>query len=226
MRFPRLRRAVIALGARTLGACLQIYARTLRISIDGTQALEHQLAAGPVIYAFFHSRILLMPFAVPRGRPFRPVAALISASEDGTLIARAVESLGVHAARGSSSRQGARARAELLSELGTGVNVAVTPDGPRGPALQVKPGLVWLAMQSGAPVVAMSYRASRALRARSWDRFVVPLPGARVHIAIAAPMQLDLGASFETNLARVQAYLVDWHARTDPDDPALDRHPA
>ena len=159
MRLPRLRRAVLALGARTLGWILRAYASTLRISVEGTVALEQTLQSGPVIYAFFHSRILLMPFSVPRGRPFRPVAALISASEDGTLIARAVQSLGVRAARGSSSRQGAQARGELLHELRAGVNVAVTPDGPKGPALVVKPGVVWLARESQAAIVAMSYRA-------------------------------------------------------------------
>ena len=112
---------------------------------------------------------------------------LISPSVDGEIGARLARRLGGEAIRGSSTTTGARALRELYEALvQRGVSPVITPDGPRGPAFEFKPGAVLLAKLSGRPMLPMAFYASRSIRFH-WDRFVLPLPGSRIVVAIGEP---------------------------------------
>jgi hypothetical protein len=117
-------------------------------------------------------------------------AVLVSRHRDGELITRVVEPLGIVTARGSSTRGGEAGVRGMLAWAGRDRHLAVTPDGPRGPAEQVKPGALFLAERTGRRIVpiAMAARPVRALR--SWDRFRVPWPFARVLVSHGAPFQV------------------------------------
>jgi lysophospholipid acyltransferase (LPLAT)-like uncharacterized protein len=163
--------------------------RALRASVrlrhHGDAGLRAREASGErFILAFWHRHLLLMPYAY-RGRR---ISVLISQSRDGERIARTVERFGVDASRGSSSRGGAAGLRELLRKAADGYDLAFTPDGPRGPAGEVQPGVILAAAATGLPVQPVAVAASRSLRLRSWDRFLVPLPLATVHFVYGASL--------------------------------------
>jgi lysophospholipid acyltransferase (LPLAT)-like uncharacterized protein len=136
------------------------------------------------IYLIWHSRILLSAAT----QADHGVHVLISRHGDGEFIARAVLRLGFETVRGSSTRGGARALVEIVRVLREGGDVAITPDGPKGPRGRVQAGCVIAAARSGAEIVAVAIECSRKRRLRSWDRFVVPLPFCRVAVRFGEPI--------------------------------------
>jgi lysophospholipid acyltransferase (LPLAT)-like uncharacterized protein len=131
-------------------------------------------------YSIWHGHIWVLLWAM-RGRRLR---VMVSEHRDGEFIARVAQRLGYGTVRGSSTRGGARALLELAraGREGDG-HLLLTVDGPRGPAREVKEGIVFAASRTGLPVVPVGVAASRAWMARSWDRHVVPKPFARVAVA-------------------------------------------
>ena len=111
-------------------------------------------------------------------------AALISASRDGELLADAITRFGFDVVRGSSSRLGASAILQLTDVLASGRDVVITPDGPRGPPYELGPGIIFLAQKSGAAVLPVNMEYSSCWRLKSWDRFVLPRPFAKIRVII------------------------------------------
>ena len=178
-------------GARWLVAfghrLLDIWARTLRFEVDDRAQIIGAPPNERYIGALWHNRLLLLPFVIKRYLPARRGAALISASKDGALLADLVERFGFEVVRGSSSRKGASAMLQLAQVIAQGKDVVMTPDGPRGPAYELGPGIVFLAQQSGTAVVPISMEYSSCWRLKSWDRFILPKPFAKVRVIFGAP---------------------------------------
>ena len=173
------RRAKVTAAAIIGKAVVWSLASTWRMRTERREVLDAFRAAGkPVVLAIWHGE-LLPGLWRHRGEP---ISILVSTHADGEIIARIIESLGFTTVRGSSSRGGARALLEMVGVLRGGRDVAVTPDGPRGPRRVFAPGAVVAAMRAGAPVIAVGARADRAWRLRSWDRLVIPKPFARVTV--------------------------------------------
>jgi lysophospholipid acyltransferase (LPLAT)-like uncharacterized protein len=161
---------------------------TVRLRHHGDAALREKERQGEhFILAFWHRHLLLMPYSY-RGRR---ISVLVSQSRDGELIARTVARLGIDASRGSSSRGGAVGMRSLLRKADEGYDIAFTPDGPRGPAGVVQPGVILAAAATGWPVWPVALAATRCRRLRSWDRFVVPLPLSTVHFVYGAPLRVE-----------------------------------
>jgi hypothetical protein len=197
----------LAAGAvRALGA-------SLRLREEGVAALQPLWAGGqPLIYTVWHSRILMVPWLnarLHRARGARPARVLASLSRDGELVARWVTRFGLPVTRGSSSRGGAAALRELAAAVRAGEDVAVVPDGPRGPRERLQPGVVALAALTGAPVVPLGFAARPARRLHSWDRFVVPLPFARAAVVFGKPSRVARDADRETARADLERALVE-----------------
>ena len=119
---------------------------------------------------------------------------MTSANFDGEWIAQIIERFGYGTARGSTSRGGQRALAQLRRDMRSGRPTAFTVDGPRGPAGSVQPGAVWLAGLTGNPLLPFHIEADRYWEARSWDRTQVPKPYARAAIAVEEPILVPSGA--------------------------------
>lgn len=140
-------------------------------------------AAGPVIFCVWHNRLAISMVAYFRFAeklwPAPGLAAMISASKDGGLLAAVLGKFGVTAVRGSSSRRGRQALLESTTWLEKNYNIAITPDGPRGPCYEVQDGIISLAQISGAPIVTVSAAIHGKICLRSWDRFQIPLPFAK-----------------------------------------------
>jgi lysophospholipid acyltransferase (LPLAT)-like uncharacterized protein len=138
------------------------------------------------VHAVWHAELLApMLRWAPAG-----MAAMISQHRDGEIAASIVEALGSRVVRGSSSSGGTEALLEMV-ELGCrGLPLAITPDGPRGPARVCKPGVVRLAARCGLPVVPVGAVPARGWRLRSWDRFIVPRPFTTVHVEFGAAIDV------------------------------------
>jgi len=186
---------VAAAAVRALGA-------TLRLREEGVEALQARWAAGqPVIYAVWHGRILMIPWLTARmrrTRGARAVRVLASRSRDGEMVARWVTRFGLSVVRGSSSRGGAAALRALAASVRAGEDVAVVPDGPRGPRERLQAGLVVLAAATGAPIVPLGFAARPARRLASWDRFLVPMPFARAAVVFGKAAMVPRGADRDT----------------------------
>jgi lysophospholipid acyltransferase (LPLAT)-like uncharacterized protein len=148
---------------------------------DGWQRLRAENK--PWVFALWHATLL--PAAYQHRN--ENVAVLVSQHRDGELIARVLAAWGNTTVRGSTSRGGSRALLAMIKELERGIVVAVTPDGPRGPALEFQPGALVAAQRANAPVIPLVVHADRAWRLNSWDRFMIPKFFARVTFAYGTP---------------------------------------
>lgn len=185
--------------ARVAWGVASVVSLTLRWRFEDRTGMFPPESRQRAIFAIWHNRQLLAP-GVYR-RYFRDVgtgrrlAALASASRDGAIAARILELFDARAVRGSSSRRGAKALSEMIELAYEGYDIAVTPDGPRGPRYKVQPGTVALAQYSGLPIVPMTLTLSRKKVLPSWDGFQIPLPFGRCEViageALFVPRDLD-----------------------------------
>ena len=181
-------RAMLLLGRGFLHAL----ARTWRIRVvNGGHLLDLRRAGRPFIFALWHGQLLPLLWH-HRGQG---VLVLISEHRDGEMVAQAAQSLGYGLIRGSTTRGGDRALISLVRELKAGHEVAITPDGPRGPAETFAPGALVAAQRSDSFILPVAAAADRAWRLRSWDRFVIPKPFARVTIAYTTPTKVSATSS-------------------------------
>jgi len=152
-----------------------------------------------LIFAFWHNRLALSVMLYRRYilkfAPERRIAGMVSASRDGALLARIFEHFGVEAVRGSSSRRGGQALLELTTWAERGYDLAITPDGPRGPRYVVQDGVISTAQLTGLPIVPVSYRLNWKIQSGSWDRFQIPLPFARCEITTGQVLRVPREAN-------------------------------
>lgn len=139
-----------------------------------------------MIFCLWHNR-LAISMAVHRRHP-RKLAALVSASKDGALLAAVLQAFGVEHVRGSSSRRGPQALLELTSRAERGYDLAVTPDGPKGPPYVAKGGAIALAQLTGLPIIPVTCNTGWKISLKSWDRFQIPLPFSFCEIILKQPI--------------------------------------
>jgi len=186
--------------------------RTCRLRITGLEILEKYSPQGRNIFAFWHGRLVYLIYYYAKIVKTPKASILVSQSRDGDYGAAIVKYFKHDCVRGSSSRGGHQAIRQLADRLDAGFNLALTPDGPRGPAFQVRPGIIKLAQFTDAHIIPASYAASRYLTLKSWDRCIVPLPFCRIHMALSDPIHVPRGSSpeeIETIRARLQSVLAD-----------------
>jgi lysophospholipid acyltransferase (LPLAT)-like uncharacterized protein len=181
----------IALVVRTVSA-------SLRYTWDDRSGFLQSASAGPAIYCTWHNRLALSMAAyyryVRKHNPTRGIAAMVSASKDGGFLAAILECFRVQPVRGSSSRRGAQALLELTTWAEQGYDLAITPDGPRGPRYEVQDGVMSLAQVTGLPIIPVSWHVNLGFRAGSWDRFWIPLPFARCAMVLGPAIRVPRDA--------------------------------
>lgn len=166
---------------------LRALAFTWRVRIingDIPRALDERGEA--FIHVLWHGQLLPLTWAHRN----RQISVIVSEHSDGEILARVMHALGCRTVRGSTSRGAARALLGACRELEAGFDLAITPDGPRGPARTVAPGAVIIAQRTGAAMVPVAASANRAWRLRSWDRFLIPKPFARITVAYGEPIRI------------------------------------
>ncbi len=155
----------------------------------------------PFILAFWHGRLLLMPYCWDLSRT---IHMLISQHRDGQIIARTVGHFGIKTAAGSSSRGGTAALRTMLKALKDGEYVGITPDGPRGPRMRASEGVAQVARLSGVPVIPATYAGTPHKVLGSWDRFVVASPFGRGVIVWGEPIAVGRDADIEEARQRIE----------------------
>jgi len=191
-RLTPARRLLYRIGAPLALAIVRFWWWTCRrIRVLHDERLDRALEdSASLIPCYWHQQLL---FCVPylltkRARGLKP-GFLISPSVDGEAPAIVARRLGAHVIRGSASYTGARALRDFYVALAKEqISPLITPDGPHGPAFVFKSGALLLSQLSGKPVVPIAYAASRAWMLRTWDRFVIPLPFARIVVAVGEPL--------------------------------------
>jgi lysophospholipid acyltransferase (LPLAT)-like uncharacterized protein len=166
---------------RSLGVTL----RVRRLGLENIEAARE--IAGNILFVVWHARLLPLTY-IHRNEG---INVLVSTHQDGEYIARVIHGMGFGTSRGSSTRGGIRALRELIQAAGRQADLAVTPDGPRGPRETVRPGAVYLAKRLGLPVIPIGVSSKPCIRLRSWDRFMIPLPFARCTVVYGEPVVYD-----------------------------------
>lgn len=165
---------------------------TLRMRLEDPHGFTQKTDCKPLIFCFWHNRILGITFAFysiyPKHRA--GVTVLTSASKDGEILAQLVGAFGMGSARGSSSRRGSRALLELVRLVRTGRDIAITPDGPRGPRYSLGPGVIQLAQSTNAKIIPMHATFARCIRMKTWDGFIIPLPFSKVSVRVDEPIEI------------------------------------
>ncbi len=185
-----------------------IIGRSLRWEEEGRERLAAARASGrPVLFVFWHSRLLHVCYRLARER----LVMMVSASRDGDLIARVAHLQGIASVRGSSTRGGSaalRALARAMKEHGRWGGI--TPDGPRGPRRVFQPGALLAARLAGATIVPVGLGFSRKKEFASWDRFQLPWPFARARLVFGEavePPAADAAWGFESARADLERRL-------------------
>ena len=184
-------RLLATLAGVLLNAYGELFRRTSRIRFQvhpGVEQLVREQGAA-VIFALWHRHAFFVPLL--RGVQRQPITVLLSAHRDAQIVAVAVRLRGLKVVAGSSTRGGLKAYLHLRRVLDQRESVCITPDGPKGPAEQVKAGVIHLAQLSGCAIVPVAVACSRVHRLRSWDRSVLPLPFSRVVIALGEPLRWE-----------------------------------
>ncbi|HWX22905.1 MAG TPA: lysophospholipid acyltransferase family protein [Candidatus Binatia bacterium] len=196
---PNVPRWYQRLGAWLIFASIRTVAATLRYRWnDGTGYFENP-PVRKAIYCVWHNRLVLCMIAyygyVKKHNSTHGLAAMVSASKDGAFLAAILECFKVQPVRGSSSRRGPQALLELTTWAERNYDLAITPDGPRGPRYVVHSGIMSLAQVTGLPIIPVSYYLSWKIQLKSWDRFQIPLPFARCEMMFGPPVRVPREAT-------------------------------
>lgn len=187
------------LAAALVYLLVRCVAGTIRFKLNDGSGFFKGEPGEKMIFAFWHNRLALSAILYQRYivkfAPQRRIAGMVSASRDGALLARIFQHFGIEAVRGSSSRRGGQALLELTTWAERGYDLAITPDGPRGPRYEVQDGVVATAQLTGLPIAPVSYHLNWKIRSKSWDRFQVPLPFARCEITVGQILRVPREAS-------------------------------
>jgi hypothetical protein len=178
------------IGARIGSALVRALAATWRYRVTGDAHIRAlRETRRPFVFVLWHSRILPLLYR-HRGED---VVMLISRHRDGGYLADLGARWGYRSVRGSTRRGGEVGLLGIVRALEGGAEVAITPDGPRGPAERVQPGAIAAAQHAGVPIIPVGARPSSAWYLRSWDRMCIPKPFAAIDVAYGAPIRVAAG---------------------------------
>lgn len=170
---------------------------------------DHIHKARGAVALMWHNRLFFFAAIFPKEARGR-TKAVVSASRDGQYVTDLISFFGLSSLRGSSSRKGANALRGALEAIREGYHVAFTPDGPRGPRYELKPGPVIVASMTGAPIVPMSVNATSYWEIKSWDKFQIPKPFSTLTLVLGdgvyVPPDLD-AEGLERERLRIQELL-------------------
>jgi len=209
---PKLRardRLLVAVGT----AVLRLLRVSVRLRFHGDrQVRDWERARRRFILAFWHRHMMLMRYAYRGDR----MTVLSSQSRDGERMVQILRRLGIGTVRGSSTRGGVGGLRELIRAARGGSDLGITPDGPKGPARRVQPGVIAAAAASGLPIVPVAMAATRGRFLSTWDRMLLPLPGAVVHVVYGQPLEIPRDGRPEEWSPRLEEALErtgDWAER-------------
>lgn len=165
-----------------LAFLVRTWGRTLRFEVDPASEAAFRQTDRPIAFTLWHNRLFLVAEIARRYRGGKPVYGLVSASRDGAWLSAFFSAVGIRSVRGSSSKLGREAATALIDVLKAGNDIGITPDGPRGPCYELKPGALIVARRGHATVLLVGGEFRSAWRLKSWDRFALPRPFSRIAV--------------------------------------------
>ncbi|WP_041464181.1 lysophospholipid acyltransferase family protein [Pelodictyon luteolum] len=171
------------ISSRVLPAALRLLYRSLRLSVR-PRGFSLPAPDESCIFAFWHGDMAVGWLFVRRLWPDRDASAVVSLSEDGSILSLALKRFGFRLIRGSSSKGGSEVRAAMQGALQRGNLVVLTPDGPRGPLHRFKYGTIRIASESGVPIIFARIGFTGGWQLKSWDRFIIPHPFSKVTLEL------------------------------------------
>lgn len=174
-------------------------ATTVRFKLDDQCGIFSEVPKEKLIFAIWHNRLVLAIILYRRyisdRDPSRQMASMVSASKDGGMLTRVLELFRVQPVRGSSSRRGAQALREMAAWAERGLDLSITPDGPRGPRYVVQHGAIATAQLTGLVIVPVSYHVNWKFQLKTWDRFQIPLPFCLCEVTTAPAIRVPREAT-------------------------------
>jgi len=189
------------IAAWLMFAMIRLVSATLRYRWQDDSGYFDNGLGRPAIYCVWHNRLVLCLTAyaayADKRKSGSRMAAMVSASKDGAFLSAVLECFKVQPVRGSTSRRGPQALLELTSWAERGFDLAITPDGPRGPCYEVQEGAMSLAQVTGLPIIPFSYFLKWKVLLNSWDRLQIPLPFSYCEMRVGKPIYVPREASDE-----------------------------
>lgn len=195
------------LGIWALGTLIRIWSRTVRLRIAETDRRALARRDVPVAMVLWHNRLFMAAEFVRRVRGGQPFHGIISASKDGAWLVGFFEMMGIKAVRGSSSWGAREAVSAMIDTARAGHDLGITPDGPRGPRYEFKPGALIIARRAKIPILLIGMEYTQVKQLRSWDRFILPLPFSRVTVRCREVRPESLPRNRAEALARLTALM-------------------
>jgi hypothetical protein len=167
---------------------IKLLRRTMRFEIINSDLRKTYWEKGTsAIGAFWHGRLLMMPY----GHQGKSLSCLVSPHRDGQVIGKVLKHFGFHIILGSTTRKGFSGFKKMVRALQNGSDIAIIPDGPRGPRHRVQIGVIELARLTGKPIFPLTFSASKRILLKTWDRFLLPYPFSRGVFIWGEPIQVD-----------------------------------
>lgn len=185
------KRLLRSLSLTLLPAIGAFIIKLLYLSSKKVYHLPKEMPQEPVVFAFWHGDLLMQPYLYYQLRQRPNAKVIISDHFDGQIIAKVMYYFSLGSIHGSSTRHGAKVLISALKHLREGVDVAITPDGPKGPRHEVQDGVVALAQKSKAKVIIFSVVPKRYWQLKSWDRFTIAKPFTRIDMYASEPLDLS-----------------------------------
>ena len=186
------------LAAWVIYALMQLVSATLRYRWEDRGGFFTGEPPGPAIYCVWHNRLILSMRCyynyIKLHNRSAGLAVMVSASKDGAFLSSVLECFKVQPVRGSTSRRGHQALRELTTWARRDRDLAITPDGPRGPCYAVQEGVIALAQLTERPIVPVSFNLTWKIQTKSWDRFQIPLPFSRCDMIFGQPIRVPRSA--------------------------------
>jgi len=204
--YPLKKRLAIRAADLAFYAAIKAIGSTVRFEAEGREHLASIETAGKFpIYALWHDGIFLGTYYLRD----RGIVVMTSRSFDGEYIARFIQRFGFGAIRGSSSRGALRAMVAMIKAMRSGLAMAFTVDGPRGPRYVAQPGPILLARKTGNPILPFNIEPRSYWTAKSWDQMQIPKPFTRAAVIIGKPIYVGRNDDDVAKLAELQSSLDD-----------------
>ena len=187
-----MKRLLRYLQITVLPFILQLFIRFIYLSSKKTFHLpKKELKDKSYLIDFWHGELIMQPFNFKKLRKKQKISAMISEHRDGEAITRTVQYLGINSLRGSSTRGGVKALIGAIKELKAGNDIAITPDGPKGPRHSVADGIVLIAQKTNTKILFLNVKVDNYWQFKSWDKFVIPKPFSKIDFYISEAYSLD-----------------------------------
>ena len=144
-----------------------------------------------LLFSMWHGDLIMQPFNYKKFRPNHNVKVIISDHRDGETIRNVINYLGIGSLNGSSTRGGAKALLGAIKTLRSGTDVAITPDGPKGPIYSIADGMILIAQKTNTKIVCCSSIPSSYWQFKSWDKFILPKPFSKIDFYMSEPFSIE-----------------------------------